>query len=477
MTILQLVILAFAALIIGQLKKGRELALLATSVFVIYWIQPPQQFVSLIFWLPTATLALTILIWVLTVPPEARSWKQNWPAGLVIVNVILLLDLNQFFHLEEIYITTTPRLWMIAAFLFVYLILGFAFLAKRLWAEQFPIQVKKYLSGAVLISILLLFVYLKSPFLITRSFDLIYSLRGQEMSSTQYIFSWLGFSYIAFRLIHTIRDFQSDRLPAFTLSEYVNYVIFFPAFTSGPIDRVERFVRELRTPIALAEQDWVEAGTRLFVGLFKKFVIADSLALFAMNDIFAVQAKSTGWMWFFLYAYSFRIFFDFSGYTDVAIGLARLMGIRLPENFASPYLKVNLTQFWNAWHMTLTQWFRAYFFNPITRELRMKGYSVSSIIFIAQISTMVLIGLWHGLSWGFVLWGLWHGVGLFIQNRWSEFMRYRMKTPPPALGQFFLSAAGIFLTFNFVSFGWLFFILSTPTLAWQVMLNLLWISQ
>ncbi len=126
-----------------------------------------------------------------------------------------------------------------------------------------------------------------------------------------------------------------------------------------------------------------------------------------------------------LYAYAFQLFFDFSGYTDIAIGTARLMGIKLPENFNHPYLKPNLTQFWSNWHMTLTQWFRAYFFNPVTRALRSasKPVSIPVIIFITQLGTMLLIGLWHGVSFNFILFGLWHGIGLFIHNRWSDWTK------------------------------------------------------
>jgi D-alanyl-lipoteichoic acid acyltransferase DltB (MBOAT superfamily) len=156
----------------------------------------------------------------------------------------------------------------------------------------------------------------------------------------------------------------------------------------------------------------------------------------------------------------------------MAIGLGRLMGIRLPENFASPYLKPNLTVFWNSWHMTLTQWFRSYFFNPLTRALRSGKPPAPAVltILVAQISTMVLIGLWHGVTAGFVLWGLWHGAGLFIQNRWSDYM----KEHTPAWGQTdageaALRFAGVFLTFHFVSLGWLFFSLSTPARALAAM--------
>src|SRR5690606_13438773 len=107
---------------------------------------------------------------------------------------------------------------------------------------------------------------------------------------------------------------------------------------------------------ALTQDETLQAGQRIVIGLFKKFVVADALALMALNDTLATQVRYTGWMWIILYAYTFQIYFDFSGYTDIAIGIARLVGIKLPENFSSPYTKPNLTQFWNSWHITLTQW-------------------------------------------------------------------------------------------------------------------------
>ncbi len=125
--------------------------------------------------------------------------------------------------------------------------------------------------------------------------------------------------------------------------------------------------------------------------------------------------------------------------------------------------------------MTLTQWFRAYFFNPLTRALRSSKISIPIwvIILVTQVSTMVLIGLWHGITAGFVAWGLWHGFGLFVQNRWSEFIRPRLPAWTQTRGgQTALSLGGIFLTFNFVAIGWLFFTLSTPAVAWQALLKL-----
>jgi D-alanyl-lipoteichoic acid acyltransferase DltB (MBOAT superfamily) len=254
------------------------------------------------------------------------------------------------------------------------------------------------------------------------------------------------------------------------LREYITYIIFFPTLTAGPIDRIERFQGDLRKPLVLADEDWVIAGERFFVGMFKKYVIADSLALIALNGTNAVQVGQTRWAWVLLYAYTLQIFFDFSGYTDIVIGMARLMGFKLPENFNSPYLKPNLTQFWNNWHMTLTQWFRAYYFNPVNRWLRglKRTPSISLQIFLMQTSTMLLIGLWHGITWNFVLWGLWHGLGLFIQNRWSDAVKAKSAVLAGSqFGKISLNVAGVFLTFNFVALGWVFFALPSPALSFD----------
>jgi alginate O-acetyltransferase complex protein AlgI len=333
----------------------------------------------------------------------------------------------------------------------------------------------KFWQAAAFIGIVLVFVVLKTPALTTALTNYLSVLRGENILDKSTALTWLGFSYTAFRLLHTIRDRQAGRLPSVKLAEYVNYVIFFPSFTAGPIDRIERFVKELRMPLPLTNEDWLEAGGRLFVGLFKKFVIADLLAVISISDVLVTNVKSPLWMWVFLYAYAFRIYYDFSGYTDIAIGIARMLGIRLPENFTAPYLKPNLTQFWNSWHMTLTQWFRSYFFNPLTRALRSRNSSlpVWSVILVTQISTMTLIGLWHGVTAGFALWGLWHGMGLFVQNRWSEFARNRLPLwAQSGFGQSLSQGIGIVLTFNFVALGWLFFNLSTPAIAWLAMLKL-----
>ena len=291
---------------------------------------------------------------------------------------------------------------------------------------------------------------------------------------------WLGFSYIAFRLIHTLRDRQNGRLMAVNFREYLTYALFYPAVTAGPIDRLERFTKDLRKPVCILDAGELgAAGQRLALGLFKKFVIADGLALFALNATNAAQVSGAGWAWVLVYAYALQIYFDFSGYTDLAIGLGRLVGISLPENFNAPYLKPNLTQFWNNWHMTLTLWFRAYWFNPLTRALRTlklsggRSLSAAQVLFVTQLSTMLLIGLWHGITWNFVLWGAWHGFGLLAQNRFTDWMkpRYAALAARPRLKSG-VTALTTLATFHYVALGWVFFALPDPALSLRVFARL-----
>jgi D-alanyl-lipoteichoic acid acyltransferase DltB (MBOAT superfamily) len=466
MTIFEIAILACIAVFVGWLGRGRNLALLTISALVLYWLQPHQEPVNLIFWLPTLTLIATVLSWLVTAKHESHSWKENFGAVMVLLGVIVFVDLNRFFQFEWFFPVETPRFQWVA--LGILLIAGIGFALARLGKyNRFVLM----LAVVGLISLLLL---IKTPPVLAWLFEAVATVREKEAGG-QSALAWLGFSYVAFRIMHTIFDRLAGKLPSVSLAEYVNYVIFFPAITAGPIDRLERFVSVTHTPLPLNAEGWVEAGQRIFVGLFKKFVLADALAWIALSDTFVRDAQSSGWLWVLLYAYSLRIYFDFSGYTDIAIGLGRLLGIRLPENFDSPYFKPNLTQFWNSWHITLTQWFRSYFFNPLIRAMRSSSSPVSPwlMILFSQVATMLLIGLWHGVTVNFILWGMWHGVGLFIQNRWSEFTRARlsaMMTTP--LSQRLLQFTGIFLTFNFVSLGWLFFALPSPESVWSAILKL-----
>jgi D-alanyl-lipoteichoic acid acyltransferase DltB (MBOAT superfamily) len=461
MNITQIFILAFISILLGQLKRGRSLAYLAVSAFVIYWLQPVQTPANLTYWFPTFTLLIVIFSWWFTFSSREQTWRQNLPALLVLAGIALLMGMNRYFQLEQVFITETPRMLWVG--ITVAMILSPTLPVMRI-RENRP---RRYLPlSLVLIGLL---VITRLPFAMTGLYETMLSLRGRELPGSQTAFLWLGFSYVVFRLLHTIFDRIAGRLAPMPLAEFINYVIFFPTFLAGPLDRFERFVGDLHAPVPLDRQGWLEGGERFFIGLFKKFVLADGLAWVALNQTFVNDIKSPAWLWVFLYAFSLQIYFDFSGYTDMAIGLGRFLGIRLPENFNSPYLKPNLTLFWNSWHMTLTQWFRSYYFNPVTRSLRSSEWKLPSylVILISQTTTMILIGLWHGITINFLFWGLWHGVGLYVQNRWSNFMRGHFPAEKmPGGAQQALKYLNPFLTFNFVSLGRLFFMLPTPSQTW-----------
>jgi alginate O-acetyltransferase complex protein AlgI len=469
MTLALILALIFITALLGMVtgERSRLYLLLAISTLAVFALQPPLPVRGLDFWLPSITLGLSVLGWVLTTPRDQRSLRINWPAAAILVGIVLALGLMRFLG-SSLPLTASRPPQTLQILVVLASIAAAAFLLGRFTMPG------KLLMNAGFVLIIFLFVVLKVPALAEWVSRILRGWNGQSTALASSLdIRWLGFSYIAFRLLHTLRDRQSGRLPVVSLPEYVIYIIFFPTLTAGPIDRIERFVGDLRHPLALTTNDLGEAGKRLVLGLFKKFAIADALALIALNGTNATQVHTAGWGWVLLYAYAFQIFFDFSGYTDIAIGMGRLLGIKLPENFKAPYLKPNLTLFWNNWHMTLTQWFRSYFFNPVTRALRSsrKPFSIPLIIFIMQIATMVLIGLWHGVTLNFVLWGLWHGLGLFIHNRWSEWTRSRF-TAIPLLWQKVLNTGGVLLTFHFVAIGWVFFALPSPAVSGHYLLTL-----
>lgn len=472
-------VLRFRPLAAAAVNAWKNGFLFAASVLALFWLQPAMPVRNLDFWLPLGTLGLAVWGWIASyramdppveeIPARRRLspfWRENLPWLGAAAGIVLLVASTRF--LAPVGIITASRPPQFELVLAGLLLVGgiAAGLAVGRRGSRWP----GFLISGLIAAILLFFVILKTPALAQVASAGLRGLMGQPVNlAGPFDLRWLGFSYIAFRLIHTLRERQLARpgakvrtVPA-NFREYLTYLVFFPALTAGPIDRVERFVKDLRAPLPSLGDDLYPAGERLALGLFKKFVLAGSLALFSLSPENAALIHGAGWMWLALVGYALQIYFDFSGYTDIAIGLGRLLGVQLPENFNAPYLKPNLTQFWNNWHMTLTQWFRAYFFNPVTRFLRGRELPLALIIFITQLGTMVLIGLWHGVTWNFVLWGAWHGLGLFLQNRWSEFLKPRAAGLEGHLRlQAGLAALGALATFIFVALGWAWFALPEP---------------
>jgi D-alanyl-lipoteichoic acid acyltransferase DltB (MBOAT superfamily) len=451
-------------------QRWRGWLLLVVSVVALYWLQSALPIRRLDFALPGLTLALSIGLWAAT---QKKPWqRQDYIALGLVAGMVLGLGLTRYLIPE---LRPTPSRPPTLVVVLLGLGSGLAFISWLAWLR--PWGRYTVLGGQALI--LLLFIVLKTEALTTELSAQLRALASQDISlANPADLQWLGFSYVAFRLLHLLRDWQLGTLPALSLREHLTYVIFFPAITAGPIDRAERFVeddRALGNMIGWEASRLTEAGGRIAVGIFKKFIVADTLALVALNSTNAEQTTSAAGTWLLLYLFALRLYFDFSGYSDIAIGLALLFGIRLPENFDRPYLKQSITAFWQSWHMTLSNWVRFYVFSPLSRSLlrRKPKPSPRMIVFITQMTTMLVIGLWHGVTLNFILWGLWHGLGLFAHKVWSDSTRgwYMGLESQPRLKQAW-TGLGVLLTFHYVALGWVWFSLSDFEQASQTWLKL-----
>jgi len=461
LTLTQIFVFAALGLLAGRFYKiiSRGWLLFVASALAVFWLQPAALIRNFDFYLPLFSLALAVWVWALTVPKEYKPGRQDAVAAALLAGLALLISLTRYVEPPLCCVTASrpPQIELVAILVVALVALGWA-------AVRFG-RGRGWLLNLATLLILGVLVVLKAPALTQGANAFLRGLSGQDASlASAFDIGWLGFSYIAFRLVHALRDRLAGRLPTVSLRDFVTYIVFFPALTAGPIDRIERFAPQLDKPFQLDNDALLTAGRRLFAGLFLKFVLADALATFALNAANAQQTQASGWMWVLLFAYSFRIFFDFAGYTSIAIGLGLLFGVLLTENFERPYLKPNITAFWNSWHITLAQWFRSYFFNPLTRALRTRNWPVWSVVLIGQLGTMALIGLWHGITPNFLVWGLWHGAGLFGHNQWTQFLKARQVIFPA-----YLSPLSILFTFLFVSLGWVWFALPQPTDALRVL--------
>lgn len=470
MALSHIAIFTFGALLYGAFvrPRWRGWALMVISLIAVYWLQPFLPIRYLDYILPTLTLLLTVLVWRITQTPQA----EDRAALLLIVALIVGMSAMRYLAPELRLTPSRPpdTVWVAAV---VVVLIGIGVGARRVVPEQ----IKRYALVITMLLIVTLFVVMKASPLTASLSLMLRTQTGQDVTLASPLdIGWLGFSYVAFRLIHILRDRQTGKLPPLTLREHMTYVVFFPAFTAGPIDRAERFIKDER---ALPEERLLIAprllygGERIAIGLFKKFVLADSLALFALDATNAVQTNSTGWLWVLLYAYTLRLYFDFGGYTDIAIGIGYLYGIKLPENFDRPYLKPSLAAFWQSWHITLSHWARFYVFSPLSRALMMRKVNTLQVVFAAQLATMIVIGLWHGVTLNFLIWALWHGVGLFVHKLWSDRTRqgYMGLKDHPRRKQAW-AITGALLTFHYVALGWVWFALPETETAARVLLRL-----
>ncbi len=470
MTLTHILIFALGAFVVRLLPAAwRTWALLIGSLLAIYGLQPALPLPPMDYALPTLILILALIGWWLTRPSDAERLERDdlITLGATFGVAAIIALMGNFNGVPRLAASPTPPILDV--------LIAFVGIGALLIAAQPLVATPEQRTAAIpvfLAALIALFAVLKSEPLANGLAAWLRANADRPLTIADSLdLGWLGFSYVAFRLIHTLRDRQSGKLPALTLREYLTYLIFFPAYTAGPIDRAERFVKDYRALPPLDAPRAVEGFGRIAAGIFKKFVIADTLALFALDSLSAARAETAFGLWLLLYAYAFRLYFDFSGYSDIAIGIGRLYGVNLPENFAQPYLKSNLTAFWQSWHITLSNWARFYVFMPLSRYMvtRKRKPPTWVSVLIGQLGTMLVIGLWHGVALNFVIWAVWHGVGLWLHKQYSDRTRdfYASLGEKPTLRRV-VYVAGVLITFHYVALGWVWFALGDAAQGAQV---------
>ncbi|MEQ1860392.1 MAG: MBOAT family protein [Chthoniobacteraceae bacterium] len=256
----------------------------------------------------------------------------------------------------------------------------------------------------------------------------------------------IGLSFHTFQAMsYIIEVYRGHQKAERHFGRYALYVMFFPQMVAGPIERPQNVLPQLRDWRGFDEDRVVSGLQRVLWGLVKKVIIADRLAIVA-DAVFTDPAAHSGFgAWIGLYAFAVQIYCDFSGYSDIAIGTARVFGVKLMENFRQPYFACDLREFWQRWHISLSTWFRDYVYIPFggSRGSAARTYRNVFLVFL-------LSGLWHGAAWTFVLWGAWHGAGTLVLMAWQKVRGDTRATP-------LRRAIGWVLTFHFVVLGWIWF--------------------
>jgi D-alanyl-lipoteichoic acid acyltransferase DltB (MBOAT superfamily) len=313
----------------------------------------------------------------------------------------------------------------------------------------------------------------------------------------------IGISFYTFENIsYTIDVYRGEFKPVRRFSEYLLFLSFFPKLVMGPIVRAHDFVPQINNPYHISDKDFTKGFYLIISGLFKKLIISDYLTLNFVNYIFDDPVRYSGLENLFaVYGYAMVIYCDFSGYSDIALGIARWLGFTIPPNFLSPYQSKNITEFWRRWHISLSLWLKDYLYIPLggNRKASFASYFFTVLFFAGFIqgsvsllglsyliafllalgvlllfvlpsiiqksksgvatnlnllTTMLLGGLWHGANWNFIVWGAFHGISLAIHKIWVLLTGKRLASVNNSRWYNFIS---VVITFHFVCFCWIFF--------------------
>lgn len=328
---------------------------------------------------------------------------------------------------------------------------GFSFLSgKLIYSEKsiFKRRLLLFLSIIVNVGLLGYFKY-------TNFFIQIINDFNKSAIDPLDIFLPIGISFYTFKALSYIFDIYLEKMePEAEFKNFCLYIVFFPNLLAGPIDRAENFIEQIKGKVFVSDS-YLGRGLYLILGgLFKKAVIADYISLNFVDRVFDMPSRYTGVENLLaVYGYALQIYCDFSGYTDIAIGIALLMGIKLMDNFNSPYQAASVSEFWRRWHISLSSWLLDYLFKPL--QLKFRGLSTLGNA-LALILTFLICGLWHGASWTFIFWGGLHGL-LMAVALFTKKPKMKLYKKLHIADSRLLKYVQVFITFNLVAFAWVFF--------------------
>lgn len=384
---------------------------------------------------------------------------------ILFVVTMLFLVMVKNFRLQKIYLLVVSYYfygywdWRFLSLIVVYTLVHW-YAAIRIADSKSPAVRRFWMVVALVFSLGALGFFKYYNFFVD-SLNVILQQWGWSMGTLRILLP-IGISFFTFQsLSYTIDVYRGDLPVCRSLSDLALFKAFFPQLVAGPIVRASEFMPQLESPRTLS---WFQTyeGSRIFIfGFFKKVFLADRLAPF-VDTVFSHAGVFDGaTVWLGLLAYAVQIYCDFSGYSDMAIGVARIMGYRFSINFNLPYISRSIQEFWHRWHISLSTWLRDYLYIPLggSRKGRTRTY-------VNLMVTMLLGGLWHGASWAFIFWGGLHGIALAVHRGWCE---WRSKKHIVSNHGFMSGLAGWIVTMLIVLVGWVFFRAGSFEQAWIIL--------
>jgi alginate O-acetyltransferase complex protein AlgI len=354
--------------------------------------------------------------------------------------LFLPIVVGGYYLLTRVFNDARPALvWLVAASLFFYGVYGPGYLVVLIGSVLFNFAVVRLMTreGSPRRAILFLGIAANLILLGTYKYtgffaENINSLLGTNFKALAAAYP-IGLSFYTFIQIGFLVDAYVGQTERPTFLRYMLFGTFFPYVTAGPIVRSGEILKQLDKPVReRTGGTHLAVGATMFaMGLFKKAVLADSVAPYAGNLFaFASGHETVGVTnaWLGMFAYTLQLYFDFSGYTDMALGIGYMLGIRLPVNFNSPLSATSIIDFWRRWHMTMTRWFTDFIYTPLATKMMRRGVRngygtvarVATVLCLPIVITFLLVGLWHGAGWGFVIWGAIQGVAMAANLIWRE---------------------------------------------------------